>query len=174
MATRPTKKELRLERDIEEDACTRAEQELGVFSLKLNVKSNTGWPDREFFIPGGKPFLIEFKRPGEPLSRRQELIIERLRYARYDVEVHDNADEAFRAIAKRVDAARISAGRAGVYDKSALGSTLSRPRPGKNVNHLRGVQDTQEKEDVKRHDRRRAFAASAARMASRKKEVERF
>ena len=48
-----------------ENAVVAGAEALGVPSIKLNLKGNRGWPDREFWIPGGRPLLIEFKLPGE-------------------------------------------------------------------------------------------------------------
>jgi len=41
----------RLESSIEAAACKKIKAELGVDSLKLNLRGNRGWPDRLFFIP---------------------------------------------------------------------------------------------------------------------------
>ena len=78
---------------------------LGVTGLKLNVKSNTGWPDRMFLIPGGHPFFIEFKQPGEEPEPRQRVVHAHLAYLQYDCETHDNAEEAAAAIKARLDSA---------------------------------------------------------------------
>ena len=154
-------KDEKLEVYIENAACDRILTELGIFSLKLNVKGNTGWPDREFFVPGGCPMLIEFKRPGggleKDLSPKQELIIERLLYARYQVEVHDTVEGAFEAVKRALDAAQLSAGSRSVFDKTALGRTLPRPRPRKNVDLLRSVQSAKAEKDDRRRARSRAI-----------------
>lgn len=94
-----------LEAGIEARTCERALLELGVRSLKLNVQGNTGWPDRVFFIPGGRPLLIEFKVPGALRSERQKLIHAMLLYNGYEVETHDTEEEALRAIKAAVDSA---------------------------------------------------------------------
>lgn len=81
----------------------------GVKGIKMNTTSETGWPDRQFFIPGGKPFFVEFKSPGEQLSGRQKLIEARLLHDGYDVEVHEERYAALRAIERRiVEATRVS------------------------------------------------------------------
>ena len=87
-----------LEANIERRACTRALRELGVRSLKLNVRGQTGWPDRLFMIPGGRPLFIEFKRPGGELSARQQYMIKMIKHRGYEVQVHDTIDGAFQAI----------------------------------------------------------------------------
>lgn len=90
------------ESQIERVVAMRALNELGVFSIKLLVTQEAGYPDRIFLIPNGHPLFIEFKRPGEKPTKRQQLIHERLRHANYKVQVHTNIEEAFRAISAEV------------------------------------------------------------------------
>lgn len=101
-----------LESKIERDACGDALHKLRVPNMKmLHTGGETGWPDRIFFIEGGRPLLVEFKRPGEKddTSPRQEYIHSILRELGYDVQVHDNEDEALEAVrAAKVEAARLS------------------------------------------------------------------
>lgn len=98
----------KLEVSIEESAVASAEILLGVVSIKLTLRGNVGWPDRIFFIPGGRPFLIEFKRPNEHPTARQAMIHRALRKLGYDIEVHDDAAFALQAIRGRVEAAQLS------------------------------------------------------------------
>jgi hypothetical protein len=79
--------------------------DLGVFSVKISKAQESGYPDREFLLPEGRPFFIEFKAPGRKPTKRQLLVHERLRYLGYDVEVHDNVDRAVAAVASRLRAA---------------------------------------------------------------------
>lgn len=74
---------------------------------KMNGMGSKSWPDRCFWIPGGKPFLIEFKAPGKDLTELQAKTIKELIEDGYDVEVHDNKDRALRAISQRMAAAQI-------------------------------------------------------------------
>ena len=96
------------ETKIELQACDLIYGNLGVGSLKLNVKANTGYPDRVFWIPGGKPLFIEFKTPDGELSEKQKYHIDRLRKDGYNVEVCDNAIDALYAAIKAVEAADLS------------------------------------------------------------------
>lgn len=96
-----------LEVQIENWVVDKAYNTLGVPSLKLNVTGNTGWPDREFWIPGGRPLLIEFKRPGEVASPKQALIHKLLKYRGYNVQIHENREEALQAILTALDAGRL-------------------------------------------------------------------
>ena len=94
---------------IERRACKRILDQLGVYSIKLTTPGQSGFPDRLFLIPGGRPFFIEFKRPGEEPRPLQHHIHQLLRQLGYDVEVHDAIEPAFAAVSKRLDAARIPA-----------------------------------------------------------------
>ena len=94
---------MKYETAIERCACGRALRELGVRSLKLNITGNTGWPDRLFFIPGGRPLFIEFKRPGEEPGPKQRHIHAVLKHNGYEVQVHDSIDGAVDAIKRRVE-----------------------------------------------------------------------
>ena len=75
----------RLERDIESD-CTLIAEAAGVPSVKLE-KVKRSYPDRLFFMPGGKPLIIEFKIPGEAPRAQQRERIEMLVALGYRVEV---------------------------------------------------------------------------------------
>jgi hypothetical protein len=60
---------VRPEEKIETKACEIIWLYLGIKGSKLKNLSDTSWPDRLFWLPGGKPLLIEFKQPGyEPQS----------------------------------------------------------------------------------------------------------
>jgi hypothetical protein len=98
-----------LESKIERDTCGDALRKLRVPNMKMvHTGGETGWPDRCFFIKGGRPLFIEFKRPGEDTEPRQEYIHEMLRGLGYDVQVHDNKDKALEAIrSAKVAAARL-------------------------------------------------------------------
>lgn len=85
-----------LEIDIEEEVCQQALL-LGVINVKMKTAGNTGWPDRQFFIPGGVPLFIEFKH-GTGLSKKQLVIIRRLRHYGYHVEVCDSVEDALNYI----------------------------------------------------------------------------
>ena len=96
------------ETKIELQACDLIFVNLGIGSLKVNVRGNTGWPDRIFWVPGGKPLIIEFKTPDGELSPKQKYHIERLKKDGYNVEVCDNAIDALYAAIKAVEATGLS------------------------------------------------------------------
>ena len=70
----------------------------GVRSIKLDSRVSSGWPDRLFLVPGGRPLFIEFKKPGDKPGAKQDYVIGVLRDLGYAVEVHDDFDEAMGAI----------------------------------------------------------------------------
>lgn len=86
---------------IERAACRQILAKFGVGSVKLTLRS-TGYPDRLFWIPGGMPLLVEFKRPGERPRPKQEHVIAELRRLGYDVVICDSADCAVRAVRNAV------------------------------------------------------------------------
>jgi hypothetical protein len=63
-----------LENPIELQVVQLAWDYLGILGSKLKVLGDTSWPDRIFWLPGGKPLLIEFKRQGfDPQPQRPRL-----------------------------------------------------------------------------------------------------
>lgn len=119
-----------LESKIERDTCGDALRKLRVPNMKLlHTGGETGWPDRCFFIEGGKPLLIEFKRPGEEPEPRQEYIHAILRELGYEVQVHDNKDKALQAIrSAKMEAARLPKACDKVHAGAAGGRRSARPR----------------------------------------------
>ncbi len=96
------------ESKIEGKAKILAYQHLGIISSKLVTPGHTGFPDDIFWLPGGKPLLIEFKRPGEDAKPKQLYIHEQLRTLGYHVEVHDNEIRALQAIITALEGAQLS------------------------------------------------------------------
>lgn len=94
MSTGPEKK-------IEDKVCKWAKKN-GVLPYKMNGMYTRSWPDRLFFMPTGKAFIIEFKAPGKEPTPLQEDTINKLRKLGYDVEVHDNAEAAIAALQARL------------------------------------------------------------------------
>jgi hypothetical protein len=125
-----------LEASIEGRACKLAKEQLGVLSIKLNVKGARGWPDRMFLIPGGRPFFIEFKAPGEEPDPLQVYRIGQLNSMGYTVEVHDDAVRAFRAVASALESARLSKKGCQVSVRTRGGSVIHGSWDGKNQRHV--------------------------------------
>lgn len=98
-----------LESTIEGVVANIAKKKLGVHSIKLNVVGSRGWPDRLFLIPGGKPLFIEFKRPGGKTRKLQDHTHQIMRNLGYEVEVHDNKEDAIEAIRQKLASAQVPA-----------------------------------------------------------------
>lgn len=82
----------------------------GVDSIKMEISSYVGLPDRLFLIPGGRPLFMELKRPGDTKGLRaiQRERINDLKHKGYDAVVCDNKDEAIFQLERRLDTARLS------------------------------------------------------------------
>lgn len=87
--------------------CDKALKRYRVPSIKLEPPggSETGWPDRMFFIPGGRPFLIEFKEVGYEPEPKQKYLHDMLEGLGYDVAWTDDEEAALAAIKARVQQA---------------------------------------------------------------------
>lgn len=85
-----------------EQPVVRWARSIGILVTKLQGIGNRSFPDRIFWIPGGRPLLIEFKAPGKKPTCLQKLTIERLRQAGYAVEVCDSQAQARQAIQSRL------------------------------------------------------------------------
>jgi len=97
-----------LEKDVEKKVCEWAD-ELGIEHIKMELKHDVGWPDRMFLVPGGKPVIIEFKRPktvgkddGGTLKGIQKQRIKYLSENGYNVDVCDTKESAIRAITEGI------------------------------------------------------------------------
>lgn len=98
------RRENALERKVVDFALHR----LGVPSIKMEPPkgSETGWPDRCFFIPGGVPLLLEFKEVGYTPEPKQEYIHDMLEGLGYDVAWTDSYQDAIEAIGEKVERGR--------------------------------------------------------------------
>ena len=100
-------------------------------TLKLNVMFSRGWPDRCVWLPGGRPFLIEFKKPGETLEPLQEKTHDTLKHLGYDVETHWSSETALAAVRLRTQAMgapRLPKARGQVARRAPRGVPVPRPR----------------------------------------------
>jgi hypothetical protein len=99
---------LRRESFLERSVRDKALKRYGVASIKLEPPrgSETGWPDRMFLIPGGRPFLIEFKEVGYSPEPKQVHIHDMLEGLGYDVAWTDSEEAALEAIETRVQRKR--------------------------------------------------------------------
>lgn len=101
-------KKFEVESDIEQEAVDLVLKYLGIKGSKLRIIGETGFPDRIFWMPGGKPLLIEFKRPGEWPTMKQRHVHKSLKDLGYKVEVHDGALYAFQAVINAVESSTLS------------------------------------------------------------------
>ena len=62
----------------------------GITQTKMGVLGHKGLPDRIYWIPGGRPLLIEWKREGGKNTKLQDHTIQTLRDKGYDCEVCDS------------------------------------------------------------------------------------
>ena len=99
---------MRRESALERRVCDKALARHGVPSVKLEPPkgSEAGWPDRLFFIPGGRAFLLEFKERGYEPTRKQEYMHDMLEGLGYDVAWTDDEEAALAAIKARVQQSR--------------------------------------------------------------------
>ena len=74
----------------------------GITDTKMNTMGRASWPDRCFWLPGGSPVLIEFKRLGERPTPAQDAIHQLLRGLGYVVEVHDTEEGALELIKRLI------------------------------------------------------------------------
>ncbi len=86
-----------LERTIEA-AVVRWAKAQGIESLKLNTMGRRSMPDRLFWLNGGRPLLIEFKRPGKRPTKLQAYTMKKLKGLGYAVVWCDSAEEAIEYI----------------------------------------------------------------------------
>lgn len=65
-----------------------------IAGCKLQLDQHNGYPDLIFWVPRGKPFLVEVKRPGEETRPLQDSVHQKLKRLGYTVHVCDNHVEA--------------------------------------------------------------------------------
>ena len=116
-----------LEKDIERRVCEKVKQ-FGILNIKMSTHTETGWPDRMFVIPGGRPLFIEFKVPGGKLSKRQFYIHKVLEVFGYQVQTHDNEESAIRAISEAIRSAQLPEKSDEVLVAERLRGSIFRPR----------------------------------------------
>lgn len=82
----------KLERHVEKTVCIWADAH-EILHTKLSGEGQPGKPDRVFWLPNGRPALVEFKRAGGKPTRLQQYYIERFKALGYSAAVIDRADE---------------------------------------------------------------------------------
>ena len=95
------------ETKIENRAVELIYENLGIIGIKLKAVGSNGYPDRLFWLPQGRPLLIEFKVPGGEPEPLQQQIIDDLIELGYNVQVHDNAIDALQAVIETLEATQL-------------------------------------------------------------------
>jgi hypothetical protein len=131
---------------LENPVVKRALEELLVPSIPLKMARgvDSGRPDDLFLIPFGVPLFIEFKWEGWELEPKQEYWHRVLRDLGYEVQVHNNIDEALAAIAAKVVAAAVHAAGGKVSARAWRGDPDARSRLAENLHYARSVQFLEE------------------------------
>lgn len=123
----------RREKRIEKKVRRRALRELRVPSipLKFVMGVDTGWTDELFLIGFQRVMFIEFKDPDEGvLEPKQIYKINLLKEMGYDVQVHDNEQQAIEAITRaRMEAAQLSEEGVKIHASAGGGNRPAGPRP---------------------------------------------
>jgi hypothetical protein len=127
---------------VESPVVKRALEELLVPSipLKLVAGSDTGRPDQLFLIPHGRPLFIEFKWEAWTPEPKQLYWHEIFRGLDYDVQVHNNVEEALTAIAVEVVAATLYATGCKIPLRAWRSNFDAGPRFEENLHYTRSFQ----------------------------------
>jgi hypothetical protein len=83
-----------LEKTAVEAPVVRWARQNGIRQAKLSTPGQRGIPDRIFFLPGGRPCLVEFKRKGKKPTKLQAYTLKVLFDLGYNVFLTDDADKA--------------------------------------------------------------------------------
>jgi len=160
------------ESKIERKACELVKQHLGIIGSKLVVPGDTGFPDRIFWIPGGKPLLIEFKRPGEEPKPKQLHNHQQLRKLGYRVEVHDNELRALQAVIDAVETTQLPKEGREILARARSICALLRPRVGQDIDHISSHQDVKKEKAPKQGATHRPIKGVLQRVAKRNRKMD--
>lgn len=126
MAYRPS------EKAAVENPVVKLAQQLGIPVLKVNPLWSAGWPDRVFFVPGGKPLIIEFKRGTDSKLRAKQLeVIAKLKANGYDVHSCNTVEEGKAYLRSRLEAHRVHEACDAVDPGASSVRAVPRPRAKK-------------------------------------------
>ena len=162
----------RSESKIEQRACELIKKHLGIKGSKLTVIGDTAFPDRIFWIPGGKPLLIEFKRPGEAPRPKQLHNHAWLKNLGYKVEVHDNELRALQAVIDAVETTQLPKEGREILARARSICALLRPRSGEDVDYVSGNQDAQKEKAPQQGAADRPIKGVLQRVAKRNRKVD--
>src|SRR5258708_21841729 len=109
-------------------------------TMKMGPGTETGLPDTIFWIPHGRPLLIEFKwGPSNP-EPKQLYWHQIFRDLQYEVQVHNSVDEALTAIAVEVVAAALYAARGEISIGAWRRNPYAGSGPAENLHYTRSIQ----------------------------------
>lgn len=108
--------------------------------LKLVRGSETGRPDDLFLIPRGQPLFIEFKWEAMPLEPKQEYWRRILEDLGYNVQTHNDVDQALTAIAVEVVASTLYAARGEVSARAWSRNPYAGSRLTEDLHYTRSIQ----------------------------------
>ena len=74
-------------------------RDMGLMTIKLNVRGQRGTPDRLFML-NGRVLFLEFKRPGAKPSPLQRYMITQLQANGFDAVVVDEVEQAKKLIGR--------------------------------------------------------------------------
>jgi hypothetical protein len=123
------------ESSIERRACELIYRYLGIVGIKLTPQGRTGYPDRMFLLPEGSPLFIEFKREGETLRPKQEIIIKTMKELGYNVQIHTTARGAFGAVIGALDPEKLSKRGVRLLNDAQKGWASLAPECGKDIHN---------------------------------------
>jgi hypothetical protein len=120
--------------------------------IKCKKKAIGELLDRWLLLPEAHLFILELKKKNALVNpktgRRQLKEIKDLRELGYDVEVHDSASEAIKAIELRLEAARLSKTGHKVYAEELLRGSLLRSWTRDDKYYARCFKDPQKRKNV--------------------------
>lgn len=92
--------ETRLER-----YCVKFATRMGFYSAKLAIHRDVGFPNRIFFIPGGRPLLVLFKQTDvdDELKAKQQQHLKRLKSGDYHAIFCDDFKDFLKALANLLE-----------------------------------------------------------------------
>lgn len=74
--------------------------------MALQPGASRGFPDMVFLVPGGKPLLVEFKRPGKKPNKFQTHTLDQLKELGYAAFWSDDAAAVIQLLESTLDSPR--------------------------------------------------------------------
>lgn len=129
--------------------------------------TETGLPDTIFWIPHGRPLLVEFKWQAWELEPKQEYWHKIFRDLQYEVQVHNDVNETLTAVAVEVVAATLYAEGCKVPLRAWRSNFDAGPRFAENLHYSRSFQFLKEAGGGEENARHRTVESVLSSMARR-------